>query len=87
MTPTPHTIDTPPLFSYWTLHLTHTDGTPRPMGGTHNSPRVHLRRGHPRQYAPGRWTRVQPCAVGSPSRGMVHKDYDTRLLTEPPHGR
>lgn len=65
----------PPLFSYWTLQL---DGRREPgqqQGGTHASPRVHLRRGHPRQFAPGRWTWVQPCAVGNREMGMVHKDY------------
>lgn len=65
-----------PLFSYWTLEL----DLSRPessesLGGTHASPRLHLRRGHPRQYAPGKWTWVQPCAVGNKKAGMVHKDY------------
>ena len=65
-----------PLFSYWTLEL----DLSRPessesLGGTHASPRLHLRRGHARQYAPGKWTWVQPCAVGNKSAGMVHKDY------------
>lgn len=64
-----------PLFSYWTLHLRGRGENGEEMGGTHESPRVHLRRGHPRQYAPGKWTWVQPCVVGNPERGMVHKDY------------
>lgn len=65
-----------PLFSYWTLELTPgraEDG--QDLGGTHASPRLHLRRGHPRQYAPGKWTWVQPCVVGNKAAGMVHKDY------------
>lgn len=65
-----------PLFSYWTLELTDQkteSGATR--GGTHASPRLHLRRGHPRQFKPGYWTWVQPCAVGSKKLGMVHKDY------------
>lgn len=66
-----------PIFSYWTLSLSLSDqtGVRSDLGGTHASPRVHLRRGHPRQYAPGQWTWVQPHAVGNKSLGMVHKDY------------
>lgn len=65
-----------PLFSYWTLELNGRDGgAAQSFGGTHASPRVHLRRGHPRQYAPGKWTWVQPHAVGNRELGMVHKDY------------
>lgn len=65
-----------PLFSYWTLELNDRDGgAAQSFGGTHASPRVHLRRGHPRQYAPGKWTWVQPHAVGNRELGMVHKDY------------
>lgn len=64
-----------PLFSYWTLELNGRSERGEHQGGTHASPRVHLRRGHPRQYAPGLWTWVQPCAVGNRTAGMVHKDY------------
>lgn len=64
-----------PLFSYWTLELNGRTERGDNQGGTHASPRVHLRRGHPRQYAPGLWTWVQPCAVGNRAAGMVHKDY------------
>lgn len=64
-----------PLFSYWTLVLNGKRKETRKIGGTHSTPRVHLRRGHPRQYAPGKWTWVQPHAVGNRDRGMVHKDY------------
>lgn len=65
-----------PLFSYWTLELTDTKTEHgASLGGTHASPRLHLRRGHPRQFKPGEWTWVQPCVVGNKSLGMVHKDY------------
>jgi len=64
-----------PLFSYWTLQLNGRSDRGNHKGGTHDSPRVHLRRGHPRQFAPGKWTWVQPCAVGNKAAGMVHKDY------------
>ncbi len=68
-----------PLFSTWTLQLdlenrmvSRTD-----LGGTHASPRLHLRRGHPRQYAPDKWCWVDPHVVGS-AHGLVHKDYAAR---------
>lgn len=64
-----------PLFSYWTLQLDGKSDRGADHGGTHASPRVHLRRGHPRQYAPGKWTWVQAHAVGNRAAGIVHKDY------------
>jgi len=63
-----------PIFSTWTLHLK-PSGPRADHGGTHASPRVHLRRGHVREYAPGKFTWVQPAVVGRPELGMVHKDY------------
>lgn len=69
-----------PLFSYWVLQLKASNGHQNHLGGTHAAPRLHLRRGHPRQYAPGQWTWVQPHAVGSKPAGMVHKDYDSSRL-------
>lgn len=69
----------PPLFSYWTLELDLTrPESHESLGGTHASPRVHLRRGHARQYAPGKWCWVQRCTVGDKAKGMVHKDYAVR---------
>ena len=65
----------PPLFSYWTLTLKNERSEDSSLGGTHAPPRLHLRRGHPRQYAAGKWTWVQPCVVGNKDLGMVHKDY------------
>ena len=69
-----------PLFSYWTLELKPQNDSKNALGGTHASPRVHLRRGHPRQYKIGEWTWVQPCMVGNKKLGMVHKDYDGSKL-------
>ena len=67
-----------PLFSFWTLELPfERNEKGEPLGGTHASPRVHLRRGHVRQYAVGKWTWVQPCAVGNKAIGIIHKDYKT----------
>lgn len=70
-----------PLFSYWTLQLgVVKGGNAACHGGTHSSPRAHLRRGHPREYEPGKWTWVQPHAVGNKAFGLVHKDYDGSRL-------
>lgn len=69
-----------PLFSYWTLHLNLPNNTSDiPKGsGNHSSPRLHLRRGHPRQYVPGKWTWVSSCVVGNKKSGMIHKDYSVK---------
>jgi hypothetical protein len=73
-----------PLFSTWTLSISipkeRRDSVA--LGGAHASPRVHLRRGHPREYKPGLWTWVQPCAVGAKENGMIHKDYKA-VVTKP----
>ncbi len=65
-----------PLFSFWTLHLPApaVKDAP-PLGGTHASPRLHLRRGHIRQYAPGKYTWIEACVVGNKQVGIVAKDY------------
>jgi hypothetical protein len=64
-----------PIFSTWTLHIRPDAKQSRDLGGTHAPPRVHLRRGHIRQYRPGLFTWVQPCVVGRKERGVIHKDY------------
>lgn len=45
------------------------------QGGTHASPRWHIRRGHWRCLPGGRSTFVRECQVGDPARGGVAKDY------------
>jgi len=64
-----------PLFSYWTLTLKQSHIQGPPLGGTHASPRLHLRRGHIRRLSADRTVWVQQCVVGNKDRGMVHKDY------------
>jgi hypothetical protein len=49
--------------------------TSDPQGGTHASPRWHVRRGHWRQLADGRRVFVRACEVGDPEHGGVVKDY------------
>lgn len=67
-----------PLFEYKTLHVT---GAPKTKnkygnGGSHASPRVHLRRGHIRKLSETKSVWVQPCVVGDKSKGVIHKDYN-----------
>jgi len=67
-----------PFFSYWTLHLKLSKEEQRKIGsngGSHASPRLHLRRGHARQYQPGLFTWVQSCVVGNKENGLIMKDY------------
>lgn len=72
-----------PLFSYWTLHLLNDQSiVNKGNGGTHSSPRLHLRRGHIRQYAPGKYTWVDSCVVGNKEKGIVLKDYSLKHATE-----
>lgn len=63
-----------PLFSYWTLHLNGRRERGEDCGGTHASPRVHLRRAHYRWVRGERYL-VQEHLVGNKKLGMVHKDY------------
>lgn len=64
-----------PAFSTWTLQLRLCKEKTASLGGSHRSPRLHLRRGHIRQYKPGHYTWVSPCAVGNPDSGAIDKDY------------
>ena len=73
-----------PLFRFHTLEVEVPRATTpqtNASGGTHASPAVHLRRGHPRQFAPGRWTWVQPHVVGR-GPGIVHKDYSATYTAQ-----
>ena len=68
-----------PIFEYHILTIKpgkNQQGTAQ--GGTNASPRVHLRRGHLREYQPWSFTWVQPCVVGSKKLGVIHKDYKVR---------
>jgi hypothetical protein len=71
--------------SGWTWHLVDIDpsrvrAAAQAQGGTHASPRWHIRRGHWRTLPDGRPTFVRECEVGDPARGGIVKDY--RVLTE-----
>lgn len=45
------------------------------LGGSHASPRLHIRRGHIRRYQTGKTTWVKQCMVGTPELGVIEKDY------------
>ena len=44
-------------------------------GGTHSSPRFHVRRAHLRHYGDGKVTFVRQAFVGDPALGRIEKDY------------
>lgn len=45
------------------------------QGGTHSSPRQHLRRGHIRRHPSAGNIWVQSCVVGDPTKGTINKQY------------
>jgi hypothetical protein len=51
---------------------------PGPPGGTHASPRWHLRRGHWRTCPSGKLGWVRDCEVGDKARGGVVSSYEVR---------
>jgi hypothetical protein len=70
-----------PLFSYWTLHLNLEKTSGHSLSNSSdikNSLRLHLRRGHIRQYKPGYWTWVNACVVGNNKTGIIQKDYSVK---------
>ena len=65
-----------PLLSFKTLRIKvpNRSVSGPDLGGSHSSPRLHLRRGHIRQLSGQRQIWVQSCVVGS-THGLVIKDY------------
>jgi hypothetical protein len=66
-----------PLFEYKILEVTPQSAKIPHMGGSHASPRIHLRRGHIRRL-PEKQVWVQPCVVGEKKNGVIMKDYKIR---------
>ena len=64
-----------PLFTYKVLTIGKKKRKSAHMGGTHASPRSHLRRGYYRMSKNGKRHWVQPCMVKGETPGFVHKDY------------
>lgn len=64
-----------PIYSYKTLVLKTRQQRLTGNGhGTHESPRIHLRRGHIKRRKTGNFW-WEPCVVGDRARGIVMKDY------------
>lgn len=51
-------------------------------GGSHASPRFHVRRGHIRRLPDGRRTWVKQCSVGDVSNGRIDKDYRVKVRSQ-----
>lgn len=64
-----------PLFTYKVLTIGKKKRKSQHLGGTHASPRSHLRRGYYRTSPKGVRHWVQPCMVKGETDGFVHKDY------------
>lgn len=74
-----------PFFSYKVLQLTDEPRAPSraPAGGTHSSPRMHLRRGHLRRLE-SKVVWVRPTMVGAANEhGIVLKDYAVARSSPP----
>lgn len=69
----------PPIYSYKVLVLKAAVARNARLGGTHESPRIHLRRGHIKRRKTGNFW-WQPCVVGDRKRGVVMKDYRADAL-------
>lgn len=67
-----------PLNEYWSLNIFTGANrkTDAESGGTHASPRFHVRRGHIRHLSDGRMILVRSCTVGDASLGRIIKDYN-----------
>lgn len=66
-----------PFFEYKVLTVDVSKRNERgdPLGGTHASPRQHLRRGHIRRYRSGLTIWINAMTVGRAENGSVDKDY------------
>ena len=71
-----------PLFTYKVLTIGKPKRKSRHLGGTHASPRSHLRRGYYRTSRNGVRHWVQPCMIKGETDGFVHKDYQVVAAQE-----
>jgi hypothetical protein len=69
----------PPIYSYKVLVLRQGKQHMN-LGGTHESPPIHLRRGHIKRRKTGNFW-WQPCVVGDRKKGVVMKDYRADKLS------
>lgn len=71
-----------PLFTYKVLTIGKKKRKSAHQGGTHASPRSHLRRGYYRTSKNGVKHWVQSCMVKGETPGFVHKDYKVEGLQD-----
>jgi len=64
-----------PTYDWTTVYIEPSGLRSESCGGTHESPRLHDRRGHLRRLRSGRNVWVKPCKVGDASKGAVWHDY------------
>lgn len=66
-----------PRLEYHVLKLNRSSGavSPKLEKQLRKSPRQHLRRGHLRQYRPGKYTWIPHCMIGKWESGNIVKDY------------
>ena len=71
-----------PFFTYKVLQLPEPSASGKGSGvqleGQRNSPRMHLRRGHPRRLPTGKMTYVRAAIISATSEGQVDKSYVVR---------
>jgi hypothetical protein len=70
------TMGKAPLFTYKVLTIGKPKQKSKHQGGTHASPRSHMRRGCYRTSKNGVRHWVQPCMIKGETDGFVHKDYN-----------
>lgn len=71
-----------PLLTYKVLTIGKKKRKSAHQGGTHASPRSHLRRGYYRTSRNGVRHWVQPCMVKGETPGFVHKDYKVEEVNQ-----
>lgn len=64
-----------PLWEYKLIPVTQWESDSESRGGTHASPRWHMRRGHWRNCKSGKRVWVEQMEVGDKSKGIIVKDY------------
>lgn len=70
-----------PIYSYKVLMLKTRQQRLATGNGTHESPRIHLRRGHIKRRKTGNFW-WEPCVVGERKKGVVMKDYNANGIIE-----
>jgi hypothetical protein len=73
-----------PFFEWTTVEVKPRAAVQEPKGGTHASPKPHMRRGHVRKLKSGKIVTIKPIIVNKhkmPDEGFVFHDYKVAALT------